>query len=66
MSWDFRSDKKTHAIRALKSSFDPRKRDTWPAQHKWLTSTLGSFHKVFRERIKALDAGEWAPEDAEE
>ncbi len=39
---------------------------TWPNQHEWLTSKLELFDKVFRPRVKALNADDWEPSEDED
>ena len=50
-----------------KSDTDPTDEADWKSQHEWLASKLELFDKVFRPRIKALNADDWEPlEDADE
>ena len=50
-----------------KTDIDPTDETDWPNQHEWLASKLELFDKVFRPRIKALNAADWElPEDEDE
>ena len=46
----------------LRNSADPTRREDWPEQHARLRDKLEAFHRVFRPRIKGLDAGDLALE----
>ena len=45
---------------------NPNDRDGWPNQHLWMLEYLEKFRKVFGERIRKLDIGNWEPEEIEE
>ena len=45
----------------LKQDTDPTDETDWPNQHEWLASKLELFDKVFRPRIKVLNAADWEP-----
>ena len=38
----------------------------WPNQHKWLADNLEKLDKVFRPRVKALNADDWDPPEDED
>ena len=38
----------------------------WPNQHKWLADNLEKLDKVFRPRVKALNADDWEPPEGED
>ncbi|MDE0682669.1 MAG: DUF4268 domain-containing protein [Candidatus Poribacteria bacterium] len=38
----------------------------WPNQHKWLADNLEKLDKVFRPRVKALNATDWEPPEDED
>lgn len=42
-------------------SVDPTNEDEWSNQHEWLASKLELFDKVFRPRVKILNAADWEP-----
>ena len=45
---------------------NPTDEADWPNQHEWLASKLVLFDKVFRLRIKALNAADWEPSEDED
>jgi hypothetical protein len=45
---------------------DPSDRADWPRQHKLLAEHLEVLWRVLRDRVKNLDADDWAPPKAEE
>lgn len=49
-----------------KSDTDPTDEEDWPDQHAWLAEKLELFDRVFRQRIQALNADDWQPEDEED
>ena len=53
-------------ISLSKSDTDPANETDWPNQHEWLASKLELFDKVFRPRIKALNADDWEPPEGED
>ncbi|WP_193368037.1 DUF4268 domain-containing protein [Pelagibius marinus] len=42
---------------------DPEDESDWPRQHEWLAKRLNEFHRVFSQRVKALDPADWRPEE---
>jgi hypothetical protein len=46
----------------LRNSADPTRPENWPEPLARLPGKLEAFHRVFRPRIKGLDAGDLAPE----
>ena len=42
-----------------KSDTDPLGENDWPHQYEWFAAKLELFDKVFRERIRGLDATDW-------
>lgn len=61
--WDEFPDKKTSYISIYRKDVNPKKRSEWEEQHKDMLDSLERFHKVFAERIKSLDAGNYQPEE---
>lgn len=61
LKWEKRPDYKESQILLEKKGTDPTDETDWPNQHEWLASKLELFDKVFRPRIKALNAGDWEP-----
>ena len=44
---------------------DTTDRSQWPVQYAWLLDTMKAFDRVFRARIKKLDAATWSPGEDE-
>ena len=63
LEWEERSGQTRCRVSLRKSDTVPEDEADWPNQHKWLASKLEKFDKVFRQRIRALDATDWQPED---
>jgi hypothetical protein len=61
--WKELPDKTTSRILLYKQA-DPTDEANWPEQHAWLRTTLEKFDKVFRERVRKLDASDWESEAA--
>jgi hypothetical protein len=38
----------------------------WPRQHEWLAKHMNDMHRVFSGRVKALDVGQWRPDEEHE
>ena len=57
---------KSSRICLSKVDTDPLDENDWPDQYEWLTAKLELFNKVFRPRIRALDAADWVPEDVDQ
>jgi len=47
------------------NNLDPEDQLDWPRQHEWLTARLNELYRVFVHRVKALNANEWTPDEAE-
>lgn len=41
------------------SDLDPEDQTDWPRQHQWLAQRLNDLHRVFSQRVKALNASDW-------
>ena len=63
LEWNELPRNKSSRICLSKVDTDPLDENDWPQQYEWLTTKLELFNKVFRPRIKALDAADWVPED---
>lgn len=61
--WNELPDKKTSYISIYRKDVNPKKHLEWEEQHKDMLDSLERFHKVFAERIKKLDAGNYQPEE---
>lgn len=45
---------------------DPADRADWPQQHQWLKEQLERFNRVFRPRVRRLNAEDWEAEEEEQ
>ncbi|MGI2036271.1 DUF4268 domain-containing protein [Rhizobium panacihumi] len=59
--WEDLPDGRDTRISTALTDTDPEDRSDWPRQHEWLTARLNEFHRVFVNRVKALDASAWQP-----
>ncbi len=67
LEWAELPHRKSSRVLLKKGDTDPTDETDWQNQHEWLLSKLERFDKVFRPRIKALNAGDWGPlEDEDE
>ena len=66
LEWAELPDNERSRISLLKEGTDPIDERNWPNQHEWLASKLELFDKVFRPRIKALNASDWEPPEDED
>ena len=66
LEWDELPDHDSSRISLHKGDTDPGDETDWSNQHEWLTSKLELFDKVFRPRIKALNATDWEPLEDED
>ena len=65
LEWAELPNSKSSRISLRKKETDPTDETDWPNQHEWLASKLELFDKVFRPRIKALNAADWEPPEHE-
>ena len=65
LQWDKLSGRQRNRICLHKKNTNPLDENDWPQQYKWFTAKLELFDKVFRARIKALDASDWVEADDE-
>ena len=66
LEWAESPKDKSNRISLRKEETDPGDERNWPDQHEWFASRLESFDKVFRPRIKALDADDWVHSEDED
>lgn len=66
LEWEELPNRKSSRISLRQEDTDPGDETDWPNQHEWLASKLELFDKVFRPRIKALNAADWEPPEAED
>lgn len=60
LSWESGGQVRKIIVRRPGDTTDPAR---WPTQYAWLLDTMTTFDRVFRPRIKALDASTWTGED---
>lgn len=65
LSWEELPHRKSSYVSLYKENEDPTDKACWSRQHEWLLIRLEKFREIFSERIKALDAGDWTPDIAE-
>ena len=63
LQWIELSGKQRNRICLHKEDTNPLDENDWPHQYEWFTAQLERFNRIFRERIRALDAADWIPED---
>lgn len=66
LEWEKRIENKESRISLHKRGTDPTDEADWSNQHEWFASKLELFDKVFRPRIKALNADDWEPFEDED
>ena len=59
LNWRELPDAKESQIAASSLKADPKNKNNWPEQHKWLKKTLETFHKVLSPIVRELDASEY-------
>ena len=55
-----------HNVALWLDVFNLKAESDWPNQHKWLADNLEKFDKVFRPRVKVLNADNWEPPEDED
>lgn len=66
LEWNELPDTESSLISLRKEDTDPENETDWPNQHEWLASKLELFDKVFRPRVRSLNAADWEPPEAED
>lgn len=66
LEWDELPAQKSSRVSLHKKDTDPTDEEDWPDQHAWLAEKLKLFDRVFRDRIRDLDAGDGQPEDEDD
>ena len=59
LEWSDQLGREERRVYLLKDGTDPADETNWPNQHKWLAAKIEKFNKVFRPRIKMLNAADW-------
>ena len=66
LKWDEKVDSEQSEIYLpFCNKINLENRQDWNRQHQWLCDKLEIFHKVFSQRVKELDASDYAPEEDE-
>ena len=60
--WDLKFNRQRQRI-AIYDNADTSDKADWPRQHEWLAMRLNELHRVFSNRVRALDADDWRPVD---
>jgi hypothetical protein len=55
---------KTASRIAIYNPVNATDESAWPTQHEWLKETIEAFDRVFRQRVKRLNPGEWQDSEA--
>ncbi len=63
LEWDELPQGQDTRILIALNNIDPQDQGDWPRQHDWLAARLNELYRVFINRVKALDANTWQPED---
>ena len=66
LEWDELPGRKSCQVSLHKDDTDPTDEADWPNQHAWLAEKLELFDRVFRQRIQALNADDWQPEEEDD
>ena len=63
LEWNELSNHQSCRVSLYKEDTNPADENDWPHQYEWFTTKLELFDRVFRERIRGIDAADWIPED---
>lgn len=55
LDWQRLPDRRASRVAAVLSPADPEELGDWPRQHRWLATRLNDFHRVFAQRLRAID-----------
>jgi hypothetical protein len=55
LEWEL-PEAQTCRIACYLNDVDPADETDWPRQHEWLAKRLNEMHRVFAQRVKALEA----------
>lgn len=64
LEWEELPGRKESRVAVRQHGIDPTNQAAWKKQHEWLADCLEKLHKAFAQRVKALDASEWIPDEA--
>lgn len=66
LEWEELPHRKSSYISLYKTGENPKDKMQRARQKEWLLTRLEKYHEVFSERIKKLDAGDWAPDEVDD
>lgn len=62
LEWEELPARRDSRIAVYLSDLDPEEAADWPRQHQWLVQRLNDLHRVFAQRVKALNEADWRPD----
>lgn len=65
VEWMELPERKGSRIVLFRKNTDPTDEGDWPVQHAWMADTIEKFDRTFRDRVKTLNADDWAGEGEE-
>lgn len=64
--WDFDPNRRQSHVKVLREALDPTDESQWPEIHEWLRLKAELLDRVFRPKVRTLDAGDWRLEEENE
>jgi len=64
LEWEELPSQQDCRISLYHNGVDPEDEADWPRQHEWLAKRLNEMHRVFAQRVRALNADDWQPDGA--
>ena len=61
LEWEELPSQQDCRISLYHNEVDPEDEADWPRQHEWLAKRLNEMHRVFAQRVRALDTDDWQP-----
>ena len=62
LEWEEKRGQIVSRIRLYRKDVNLKDKEDWPRQHKWLAEKLNEFHRVFYDRVQALNPDDWQEE----
>ena len=62
LQWEHLPSRRDCRIAVYREKTDCQDQNYWLRQHKWLAAKLNDMHRIFVERVRALDADDWQPD----
>jgi hypothetical protein len=59
LEWEELPEGQDSRVSCTLPNVDPQDQADWPRQHAWLVRTLNDMHRVFAQRVKAVNADNW-------